>query len=76
MDARFRYVPFKELRAPDRLSVTQGNRYPHAVEHLPDEEYLYPVKKDGALASARRHMPYERAKELWDLWQVREVLES
>jgi hypothetical protein len=73
-DRRYAYVAFKELIAEDRQRAK--GRYPHMVAHLPDEEYLYPVTVAGRLADARRYMPADRAKDLYDLHQVRQVMES
>lgn len=73
-DGRFAYVAFNELIAEDKQRARAA--YPHTIEHLPDEEYLYPVTVNGRLASARRYMSRERAQELYDLHQVRQVMES
>lgn len=72
-DLRYRYVEFNRLNAEDRGSVR--SRY-HKLEHIPDEEYLYPVKKNGRLASARRCVSLEKAKELFQIHEVRIIQES
>lgn len=73
-DRRYRYVPFRDL--PWAHQATVRGAYPHAVEHLPDDEYHYPVRKDGTPARARRWISNERAEELFNLHTAREVLES
>lgn len=76
MDSRFKYVEFYKLHLHDRASILNG-RYPYDIEHLPSFEYLYPIKKDGRLPKrASRHMPHEKAEELYRKWQVQEVLGS
>ena len=72
-DLRYRYVKFGDLSVEDKASVR--SRY-HKLEHIPDEEYLYPVKKNGRLADARRCVSLERARELFHLHEVRVVQES
>jgi len=74
-DRRFNYVSFSGLWSQDQSAVV-ANRYPHGVEHIPDQEYMYPVNKTGRLASGRRWISQARASELYDLHQVREVMES
>jgi hypothetical protein len=63
-DRRYEYVPFSELSARDQNRVLSG--YPHKSAHLGDEDYLYPVKRDGSLAHARRWMSNDVATRAWN----------
>ena len=74
MNPRFVYVSFSGLWPQDQNAV--AGKYPHGVAYIPDSEYMYPVKKDGRLAPARRYISTERAQELYDLDQVKKVMES
>lgn len=73
-DRRYRYVPFARLSWAHQLTVRSA--YRHSDPHLPDTEYWYPVRKDGTPAHARRWIPGERAKELWEEHVARGILES
>ena len=73
-DQRFEYVPFSELSVRDQQIISR--KYPHEVAWLPREEYMYPVKKNGDLAKARRNISRERSQELFDLHMVRKIMES
>ena len=56
-DQRYRYVPFHNLSQRDQASARRA--YPYGGEgkyHYRTEHYLYPVKKDGSLARARRQL--------------------
>jgi hypothetical protein len=71
-----RWASFGELVPEDRDRVRRV--YAHKVDWIPDEEYFYPVGKDGRLQqNVRRASPnVERASELWREFEVREVMES
>jgi hypothetical protein len=73
-DLRFNYVSFSGLWPQDQNAVS--GIYMNGVAYIPDNEYMYPVKKTGRLASGRRWISQERTKELHDLHQVRQVMES
>ena len=73
-DQRYAYVIYHELHEEDKQRARAA--YPHSMDHLPHHEYQYPITKGGRLASARRHISAERAKELYELHQVRQVMES
>lgn len=73
-DRRYKYVIFTQLTLRDRQIAR--NKFPNNVAWIPAEEYMYPVKKDGHLANASRHISRDRAQELYDLYQVRQVMES
>ena len=56
-DRRYRYVPFHHLS--QRGQEQARRQYPYGGEgkyHFRTEHYLYPVKKDGSLAHARRQL--------------------
>ena len=56
-DRRYRYVPFHHLS--QRGQEQARRQYPYGGEgkyHFRTEHYLYPVKKDGSLARARRQL--------------------
>ena len=61
-DQRFNYVPFHQLTRRDQDSARQlypyggSGKYTFRAEH-----YLYPIKKDGSLAKARRQLAIPRA---------------
>lgn len=61
-DSRYAYVPFHSLSDRDqrRARGQYPNRSVGALYDFVDEHYLYPVKRDGSLASARRELaiPY------------------
>ncbi len=63
-DRRYQYVPFHKL-TPVGQNQARG-QYPHksvgAAYDFLDEHYLYPVKQDGSLASARRNLAIPLAK--------------
>lgn len=71
-DRRYNYIPYASLNRRDRDSIRLGHRYPYSEEWLPYDEYLYPVRKDGTLARAKRCMPHDRAKELYAVYKVTE----
>lgn len=73
-DRRYKYVPFDELLIGDQ--GTARAMYPYVTKHLPHEEYMYPVKKNGSIARASRWISNDRAQELYDLYQVKLVMES
>lgn len=73
-DPRYRYVRFGLLDFANQQRVRE--RYLNRVEHIPDGEYLYPVREDGSLAPAKRWISYERAKDLYESWTVSGVLQS
>ena len=50
-DRRFNYISFQELSPRDKEKA----RAMYVYKHFPDESYLYPIKADGTLASARRY---------------------
>ena len=66
-DARYEYVPFYALTQHDQQIALRS--YPYTEKHLPDTAYLYPVTKNGRLASARRYMPRETAERLFKDYQ-------
>jgi hypothetical protein len=63
-DRRYQHVPFHKL-TPVGQNQARG-QYPHksvgAAYDFLDEHYLYPVKQDGSLASARRNLAIPLAK--------------
>jgi hypothetical protein len=61
-DQRYRYVPFHKLSQRDQSVARRA--YPHSGGGKYDfraEHYLYPVKKNGSLAHARRQLAIPRA---------------
>jgi hypothetical protein len=67
-NSRYDYVPFEKLTRADQQLARES--YPHKTEHLPDEAYLYPIKKNGRLADrAARWISEEEAKLLYDAYQ-------
>lgn len=73
-DRRYAYAHWRDLPAGLRNEVRR--RWMPGPDHLPYEEYFYPVKKNGGLADARRFIPMARAQELYELWTAKEVMES
>ena len=75
---RFYYVPHKELVAEDKRETLYAYPADYITKcpWLRREEYLYPVKKNGRLAKASRWISSERATELYNEYQVRQVMES
>jgi hypothetical protein len=73
-DRRYWYVHYRDMSQSQVRRI--ASLYPDKVDHLPYEEYYYPVRQNGTLVKARRYIPYERAQELWEAHVAREVLES
>ncbi len=72
----FRYVNIHGLTLRDRERIKHGEVYKHRVPYIPYSKYLYPIKSDGSLANTTRYIESELAQELYDLYQISQVLET